>query len=99
MPPPVRQVDASREDILVMAHAVGWERVDATRIGPDRMRLGALVDRDAAVVAVEAGLDAVRRREHRRDAGELVWRLASGSARQDVVGIPRAHAGLALGRG
>ena len=63
--PPAPQLDAGGEDVLVVDYAVGREGVDTARIRPDRMRFGSLVDRDAAVVAVEPGLDAVRRREHR----------------------------------
>src|SRR3989441_4608539 len=51
------------------------------------MGLGTLVDGQPAVIAIEARLDAVGRREHRREHLEAVWRIAIGAAREDVIRV------------
>src|SRR2546423_6863125 len=94
----VRQADVVGEDVLVVDHAVCrriWVHVPG--IGPDRVGVAPLVDRETAVVAVEARLGAVRRREHRRDDLEVVRRVAGGSAREDVVGVGEPGARTAGG--
>src|SRR5207244_12351644 len=57
-------------------------------------RIVALVDDDPAVVTVESGLDAVRRREHRRHGLERERRRTARATGHDVVGVPLADARL-----
>ena len=86
----VRQADIVGEDVLVVDDAVRRrERVDVARVGPDRVRIVALVDRQPAVVAVEPALVAVGWREDGRNDLEVIRRLRAGAAGQDVVGVAR----------
>src|SRR2546428_10956406 len=82
-----RQLNGGGEDVLVVYHAVLGERVDVARVGPDRVRLGAAVDRQPTVVAVEARLDAIRRREFGRQDREAEWRAAPVVPREQIVQV------------
>lgn len=91
----VWQPGAGSEDVFVVDDAVFGERVLVAGVGPDRVRLVAVVDDQSAVVAVEAGLDAVRWCEHRRQDVEGVGQLLAPAAGGDVVGVGQAGAGVA----
>src|SRR5207244_4824350 len=54
-------------------------------VGPDRVRLVSLGDRETAVVAVETGLSSVRRFEGRRDDLEVKRHLEVRTAAEHVV--------------
>src|SRR5919197_6484468 len=83
----VGKPDVVREDVLVVRDAVQRERIGVPRVGPDRVRLVTTVHGQPAVVAVEPGLDSVRRREGRREHPEAVRGVVAAPAREHVVGI------------
>ena len=91
----VWQPGAGSEGVFVVDDAVFGERVLVAGVGPDRVRLVAVVDDQSAVVAVDAGLDAVRWCEHRRQDVEGVGQLLAPAAGEDVVGVGQAGAGVA----
>src|SRR5439155_26620565 len=70
------------------------EMVRFVRVRPERMRVYTHDDRQTAVVAVEPGLDPVRRREDRREHPEVVRRVGAPASGEHVVGVLRAYAGL-----
>ena len=82
------------EDVLIMGDAIQRERVEVARIRPDGMRLRSYLQDQSAVVAVEPGLDAVRRQEDGRDHLEVERCVRTGSARQNIVGVFGSHAVL-----
>jgi hypothetical protein len=64
----VRKPNAKRKDVFVVEDTVkGRKGISVPRIRPDRMRfdfvLLAVVDCEATIVAIEAGLDSIGRRE------------------------------------
>src|SRR2546425_5951195 len=91
------QPGAGRENVLVVHDAVLWIRIEVARVRPDRVRGGTRVDRQTAVVAVKAALDAVRRREDRREDPEVVGRPTAPTAGQHIVGVAGPHTGLTRG--
>jgi hypothetical protein len=87
------QDDIVCEDVLIAGDAIrGRVRVDIPRVGPARMGLLAQVDRQATVVPVEPCLDAIRRREDRRQNPEVVRQGRARAAGDHIVGVARLHA-------
>src|SRR5207253_1540359 len=72
-----------------------YVRVDVPRVRPNRMRVRSLVDHQAAIVAVETGLNAVRWGEYGRDYLEIVRRVGTRPACEHIVRITGLDARLA----
>src|SRR5229473_8315404 len=91
---PLRNRVFGREDVLVVDDPVQRrKRIDVARIRPNRMS-DVADDRQAAIVAVKPGLDAIGRGKDGREDVEAERQHGCSASSQDIVGIALLYAGL-----